>query len=297
MAWTGSVVRCGVLVAVLVPAAASALEPAGGGPLPIVPPGTPVGDTTAARWNRLLLAAVPRIASGDTGSIPATVRERLGQWPLVLLATVRKVDGADGRPSHRLDEVGAGYAAAVGGRFEVVDTENPPPAANVDFLGRQVLSQNGRALVGLHRVGGSETVLVFDAESFLVRDGHHGDFLMRHFVWVDPASGECSMCVWLLVKRPDGGLAVVDEPPRWLAGGTREDRAIHVDGNEFLLGIPTRRAFALLDMPPGLPLAWSPALRGLAAEPACPPATVHALATELDRCLQPLRAGPHPAVR
>jgi len=295
MPGNGSVVLSGVLLAALLPAVASAVEqpaaPPAVQPLPTVPPGTPVGDRAAARWNRLLLAAVPRIAAGDTGSIPSAVRDRLGQCPLVLLATVRRVAGADGSPSHRLEEVGAGYAAAVGGRFEVIDTENPPPAANVDFIGRQVLAQNGRALVGLQRVGGSETVLVFDAESLLFREGRHGDFLMRHFVWVDPASGECSMCVWLLVKRSDGGLAVVEEPPRWLAAGTREDRAIHVDGNEFLLGIPTRRAFALLDLPPGRPLAWSPALRGLAVEPICPPATVRSLAAELDHRLQPLRDG------
>ena len=51
-------------------------------------------------------------------------------------------------------------------------------------------------------------------------------------------------------RRADGGLDVVDVPPRWIPPGTREDRAIHVDAGEFALGLPTKRAFALVDMLP-----------------------------------------------
>ena len=261
-------------------------------PLPLVPPGTPVGDAAAARWNRVVLSAVPRIAAGDTGAVPQWIRDRMPGFTLVVLATVRSAAGADGRQRHDLLEIGAGYAVPVAGRLTVVDTEAPPADAGVDFLGRQILSQNGKALTGLARVGGTDTVQVFDAESLLLRDGRHEDFLMRHFVWADPATGQCSTCVWLLARREDGSLAVVDEPPRWVPAGTREDRGIHVDQNEFLLGVPTKRAFALLDLPPGRRLAWSPALRSQAAAATCPPETVTALAAELDRSLQALRTQP-----
>lgn len=263
--------------------------PAAPGPLPVVPAGTRVGDRDATRWNRLILAAAPRIAAGDTTAVAQGVRDRLGQFTLVVLATVRPVAGPDGGPRHRIDELGVGYAVPVAGALTVVDTENPPAAAGIDFLGRQILSQNGKALDGLRAAGVSETVQVFDAESLLVRDGRHADFLTRHFVWVDPASGDCSACVWLLARRADGSLAVADDPPRWIAPGTREDRAIHVDAGEFLLGVPTKRAFALVDLPPGQPLAWSPALRTAAAERRYDAAAVRGLAMEIDRSLAPLR--------
>ncbi|MFM8893381.1 MAG: hypothetical protein ACKOTB_17510 [Planctomycetia bacterium] len=271
-------------------AAQMAAPPGANRPLAIVPPGTPVGDPTALRWNRVVLMAVPRIAAGNTEAVPQWVRDRMPGFTLVVLATVRPAARADGRPRHDLLEIGAGYAVSVAGRLTVVDTEAPPADAGVDFLGRQILSQNGKALTGLSRVGGSDTVQVFDAESLLFRDGHHEDFLMRHFVWADPATGQCSACVWLLAKREDGGLAVVDEPPRWVPAGTREDRGIHVDENEFLLGVPTKRAFALVDLPPGRRLEWTPALKALAATATCPPETVTALAAELDRSLESLRA-------
>jgi hypothetical protein len=269
---------------------AAGQPPAATRPLPLVPAGTPVGDRDAARWNRLILAAAPRIAAGDTTAVAQAVRDRLGQFTLVVLATVRPIAGPDGGPRHRIDEVGVGYAVPVAGVLTVVDTDNPPAAAGIDFLGRQILAQNGKGLEGLRAAGESETVQVFDAESLLVRDGRHADFLTRHFVWVDPASGDCSACVWLLARRTDGSLAVADDPPRWIAPGTREDRVIHVDADEFLLGVPTKRAFALVDLPPGQPLAWSPALRAAAAERRYDPAAVRGLAIEVDRSLGPLRA-------
>jgi hypothetical protein len=141
-------------------------------------------------------------------------------------------------------------------------------------------------------VGGSDTIQIFDAESILFRNGKHRDFVMRHFVWADPGSGACSFCVWLLEARPDGTLQAAEDPPRWVPSGTREDRAMHVDASEFLLGIPTRRAFALLDMPPGRQLQWSPALKEAAASRTWPPAAVQTLAAEINRGLQPLRARP-----
>lgn len=289
----GRLIRNACLLAALLPGAGVATRAQGPElrqPLPAVPPGTPVADPAAPRWNRLVLAAVPRIATGDTESVPQMVRENLPRFTLVVMATVRPA--AAGGPRQELAELGAGYALPVAGRLTVVDTEAPPPEAGIDFLGRQVLAQNGRALAGLTTVGASDTIRVFDAESILVAQGRHRDYVMRHFVWVEPTSGHCSACVWLLGRRADGGLDVVDVPPRWIPPGTREDRAIHVDAGEFALGLPTKRAFALVDMPPGPALAWSPTLRAAAAAPACTPEVLRTLAIELDRGLDSLRQPP-----
>ena len=264
-------------------------EPVAAQPIAIVPPGTPVDLPDALRWNRLILLASPRIASGDVDTLPAAVRTQLPKFTLVLMATVRAVASPEGL-RYELAELGAGYALPLDGRLTVVDTENPPPRLELDFIGRQMLSQNGRTLVGLQTVGGAGTMQIFDADTILFRDGRHGDYSMRHFVWVEPVSGECSACVWLLTKRPDGSLVAVDEQPRWLSPGTREDRAIHVDASEYVLGIPTMRAFALLDMPPGQPFPWSPALREVAARRTYPPETVRSLAVELNHGLETLRA-------
>ena len=293
MAASAAVLRRGLVVLMLAALGGPGVVGAAAPPLAVVPPGTPVAPAAADRWNRLVLAAAPRIAAGDTTAVAESVQERLAQFALVVMATVRPVAGPDGVTRHTLAEVGAGYAVPVAGRLTVVDTNDPPPEAGIDFLGRQILAQNGKGLEGLRCVGASETVQVFDADSLLVRDGRHVDFLTRHFVWVEPVSGVCSACAWLLEPRPDGSLAVVEDPPRWIAPGTHEDRAIHVDADEFLLGLPTKRAFALVDLPPGQPLRWSPELRAVAAERSYEPETVRSLAVEIDRSLAPLRSQPH----
>lgn len=296
MAASAAVLRRGVLVVALAVVGGPGTgmsRAAAVPPLLIVPPGTPVDAAAADRWNRLILAAAPRIAAGDTTAVPEWIRERLTRFELVVMATVRPIVGSDGVPRHTLHEVGAGYAVPVAGRLTVVDTDNPPPEAEIDFLGRRILAQNGKALGGLRCVGGSETVQVFDVDSLLVRDGRHADFLTRHFVWVEPVTGVCSACAWLLEQRADGRLAVTEDPPRWIAPGTREDRSIHVDADEFLLGLPTERSFALVDLPPGRPLEWSPELRAVAAEPRYDPATVRTLAVEIGRSLVPLQARPN----
>jgi hypothetical protein len=279
-----------VLMLPLQPPAAGAAEPAAAcQPLQLVPPGTSVHNPAGSRWNRVVLLAAPRIASGDAESVSHAIRQRVSQFTLALLATVRQTAGATGERRHELAELGVGYAVPVDGRLTVVAADDPPANAGIDFIGRQILAENGRSLAGLTCVGSSGTVRVFDAEAILFRSGTHQDFLMRHFVWVEPVSGQCSACVWLLSRNAAGGLMVVEEPIRWLVPGTREDRAIHVDSSEFLLGIPTKRSFALVDMPPGQPLAWSSGLRDVAAEKHYSPQGLQSLTVALDRGLQTLR--------
>ncbi len=275
------------------PPAASAADPdpaATCRPLKVVPPDTSVDNPDGSRWNRVVLLAAPRIASGDTEAVSQVIRQRVSQFTLALLATVRKTTGPAGGTRHELAELGVGYAVPMDGRLTIVATDNPPPSAGIDFLGRQILAENGRTLANLTCVGTSDTAQVFDAEAILFRRGTHLDFLMRHFVWVEPVSGQCSACVWLLTRRADGSLVVVEEPIHWISPGTREDRAVHVDSSEFLFGIPTKRSLALVDIPPGQALEWSPGLRAIAAEKHYPLQALQTLAVALDHSLQTLRA-------
>ena len=258
-------------------------------PLQIVPPGTAVHNPTGSRWNRVVLLAAPRIGSGDTESVSQAIRQRVSHFTLALLATVRQTAGPGDERRHELVELGVGYAVPVDGRLTVVAADDPPENAGIDFIGRHILAENGRSLAGLTCIGSSGTVRVFDAEAILWRSGSHQDFLMRHFVWVEPASGQCSACVWLLSRDAAGGLMVVEEPIRWLAPDTREDRLIHVDASEFLLGIPTKRSFALVNLPPGQPLGWTAGLRDVAAENHYSVQGLQSLAVALDRGLQSLR--------
>ena len=141
-------------------------EPVAPRTLGIVPPGTPVDLPDAPRWNRLILLASPRIATGDVDRVPAAVRTQLPRFTLVLMATVRAVASPEG-PRHELAELGCGYALPLDGTLTVVDTENPPAKLGLDFIGRQMLSQNGKTLEGIRTVGGVGAMQIFDADTIL----------------------------------------------------------------------------------------------------------------------------------
>lgn len=257
--------------------------------LPRVQAGVAVANPDAPRWNRVLYQAVSRITQGDASSVPATIRSRVPLFTLVLLATATNTSVAGAPPVYRLAEVGAGYAVPLGGQLTVVSTDNPPSAAGIDSLGRQVLAGNGRKLDEARRVGASDTMQVVDIDTLFLMGRRHAPLVMRHFIWVDPGSGRCSCCVWLLEKRQAGGLAPTGHPPRWLEAGTRDDRAIHVDSGKFFLGMPTKDAFALTSLPPGIDLAWSVELRQAAALPGYGLRDLQRLSLAIADALEPLR--------
>ena len=260
--------------------------------LPLVPPGTVAVAPTATRFNRVVYLAVSRIASGDADAVPTLIRNRVPLFTLTLLATVDHVQAGSGPPRYRLAEVAAGYAVPLDGRLTVIDPSGPPAAAGIDLVGRQVLAANGRHLADLRQLGVNDTMQVIDVDALFHRGGRHTPVVMRHFVWVEPTTGQSGCCVWLLTRLADGRYQPTADPPRWLREGTSDDRAIHVDASQFFLGMPTREAFALTDLPPGTDLAWSADLRQVATAARYPDADLVQLATAINRALEPLRQPP-----
>ncbi|GAB5402131.1 MAG: hypothetical protein Aurels2KO_03620 [Aureliella sp.] len=226
-----------------------------------LPAGTSAEPDSSDIFNRVILLARPKISSGDTDALPKSIQSAVSSFVLTIMAQVDK------QPSGKFElaTVGAGYSTPVDGVLRVV---TPDAAADVGarlgFVQRQMLSQNTTQIEAIPVVAQNKQLLVFDTPSLLLRDGKHVDFTMRHFVFVDSDNGKTATLVWLLGSEPIADASgvksyrVVDEPLRWLPPGLKESREIHVDGKEFsLLGIPTKRAFALEDLPPGRQLQWT----------------------------------------
>ncbi len=144
-------------------------------------------------------------------------------------------------------------------------------------------------------VAKTSTLLIFDTPAILFREGEHRNFAMRHFVWVDANSGQCSTLVWLLDRNADGEVGVVGEPMRWVPEGTKEDRRVHVDSSQFVLGVlPPESAFALEDLPPGASIAWTESAARLAALPAYSLESIRELAIALNEAMQRMRTASAP---
>lgn len=255
-------------------------------PLTVIEAGTPVEDPGRDRWNRIVLLATPRFSSGDTDAVSKSIRQTVSGFTWTVLATVRPV-GADAgrepdRRKHELVEVGVGYAMPVDGQLTVVAPDHLPKGVALDFLGRKILGAQQKSLADVEAVGTHPEAVVFDAPTLMLRDQDHEQLVVRHLVRLDPRSGRCATCTWLIDADADDDPQPLDDPPRLVAEGTREERAIHVDGSRFTLGFPTKQAFAVESLPPGRKLDWTTDFRTSAGRVAYPRNAVEELVEAAD---------------
>lgn len=270
-----------------------ATEPAptdSGLPLPIIEAGTLVDDPGRDRWNRVVLLATPRFASGDVDDVSEAIQETVARFTLAILATVRPAPAAEGDtgPRHELVEVGVGYCTLVHGQLTVVAPDTILDGMSLDFLAKQVLTAKQKTLRDMLCVGRHGQAVVFDAPTLMLRDDDHEDLLVRHLVRLETESGTCSTCTWLVATDDAGSRRPLEDPLRIVAGGTREERPIHVDGGRFTFGFPTRQAFAVEDLPPGRRVDWSASLRIAADMPAYSSPALERLTVELDTAVASL---------
>ncbi len=224
----------------------------------LLTPGTAVdvsGDAVSSqsRWNHVVLVAKPRLASGATNKIGETIRRAVSTLSLTILATVNRDDNG----TYRLAETGVGYSVPIRGKQTVISSQTAAElGAGLSLITRHVLSENEKRLSKVCVIARSSTLIIFDTPAIIFRGEKHRDYTIRHLCWIDPATGNGATLVWILGEDSKGRMRVVDEPMRCVAAGTIEDRGIHVDGSEFMLGIPTERAFALESLPPGVSISW-----------------------------------------
>lgn len=99
---------------------AHASDRVSGQSLPRIAAWTQVGSQNASRWNRVLLLAKPRVATGDIDQLNESIRKASTAFSLTLLASVQEYAATDGSPRYYLADVGVGYSAPIEGNQTVV---------------------------------------------------------------------------------------------------------------------------------------------------------------------------------
>ncbi len=254
--------------------------------LAIIPPGVVVGNKGAANWNRVILLATPRIASGDTTKLSESVRTAVSKLTLTILATVQRETSGDANELYRLNEVGVAYSTTINQKLTTISLDSAARlGARLDFYSRQMLSENEKQIASLKLVVRTSTLAIFDAPAIMFRDGMHKDFVTRHLIWIDPKTGKLALVIWLMSVNSNGRADVAEKTLRVVAPGTNEDRKIHVDGRSFFLGIPSERSFALEDLPPGANIAWSSDAQHMATRETYPTNELSEFAAALNQML------------
>lgn len=245
------------------------------------------------RWNQLILFAVTDLAHGDVDSVSETIRDAATKSNLVIQATISK-KVANGKPEFELADLGVGYSIDINGRQTIVTGETVGQlGGSLGFIAKQVLKKNQAAMSDVKVVAETRTLQVFDAPSIFLINGSHERCFTRHLIWIDPKTGVGAMLIWIIKKgdsnsnrqAPVSNHECLNIPMRLIRLGVVEKRGIHVDGNEFTLGIPSDMAFALVDLTPGTNIAWTAAAKQIAGKPVYNAADVAGLSSALNQAI------------
>jgi len=226
-----------------------------------IPPGTIVGADDATGFSNMLLFVKGNLAQGDVAAVGKVAKFYADLFNLVYLANVKQVDGR-----FVLEKVAIGFSTLIKERNIVVTSGTAKQfGLDLSLIGDGVLSGNEAALNDLKVVAQNPTSMVIDAPSIMLRNSKHVKMVARYFVWVSPKSGKVGTVVWLLDKKGEQ-FSFAENQINYLQTPMVEDRVMHVDGSQFILGIPTSSAFAIVSLPSSTVYKVTDALQRIGAE-------------------------------
>jgi len=235
--------------------------------LPRIPPGTIIGDGPPSGWSHLVLFATPGLGAGDFKDIPKVVLDYAKWLKFTLLANVRKQKKA-GTESYYLDRVARGFAVSIKDKETIIESKHTLDA-DMGILGGRVLKDNEDILDNeVRQVVRTDTMLIFDANSYMLRGKEHQKLVNRYAIVVFPESGKLATLVWLLAPDGPGKYQAAEPALQLLPPNMQEQRLLSVQREKFkivfFVWVPEPDAFALMRIPQGQALAYTPELERLA---------------------------------
>jgi hypothetical protein len=254
--------------------------------LQLIRPGTVIGTRGPEGWTHLVLKSQPRLPEGERRRVSQTTAYYA---TLLFTATAAAVEAQEqnGVKRYRLARIGLGVGLNVRGRGDIIVSPETQQmlGADLGFAGRIVLSEFYEKLKGIRLVAVSPTAAVMDTPAFMPRGRGHAPVVLRYAFLVDPDSGRLDTLVWRIDRDDRGQYQGTVGPMEWLPPNKQVDAVLQVDTNEFTLGVPSERAFAVTAIPAGQMRFVIPA--GLRAAAGAPRLTAEA-ARQLDAGLRQL---------
>ena len=280
--WLGSILLAGACAGWLAAGAGDAVPGAPAAAalpeLAHIAPGTRVPDRPPPGWSHLVVKSVPRLASGDLGSLPDSARATATLFRTAILADVAPPGRSRGAALLR---VGVGNCLPVRGHDTVVTPASLPPlGVTLGTVDRLVLDRAEAELMKGRLVARSPTFALLSTPATLVVDGKHRAVLLRYALLVDPATGALCTAVWAIAADPRERRPVRE----WvqLPGPLVFDCRLDVAAGRLLGAVPVSWSFALTALPPGRVRPLPPALRGWPDRDPKTPAEV----TQLEQALR-----------
>lgn len=252
-----------------------------------IPPGVVIDKEAPKGWSHLILKSYSRPSSGDINQLSATADRLTRLLFTAIVADVKEEKTSNGGKRYRLAKVAVGLGTRIDGKDTVItpDTQRRL-GADLGLLARVVLRTAQEKIAEITVVARSPSMMVFDSPSFLVVEGKHKPIVLRYAVLIEEATGRLHTLVWALI-REDGKYSGPIGAIQCLPPNVTSDSVLHVDGDEFSLGQPTEKAFALTAPPKGeKEIAVSDALKPLASRARFLTATAAELESKLRDAIQ-----------
>jgi hypothetical protein len=216
----------------------------------LIEPGTVIDKEAPKGWTHLLSKSRPKLGAGDVAQVPPTVAKSADIVFSALVARVERERGGQGR--YRLARVAAGVGVNVDGK----DTIHSPDSrrklgVNLTLLGRMALDRSYAHLQEAVWVARSDTVAIFDSPGQMLLGGKHRAVVIRTAILLDEKTGQLDPLLWMIELDERGGYKGVSGGIEWMKLNVLADTILHVDANEFVLGVPTEMSFAMMRLPEG----------------------------------------------
>jgi hypothetical protein len=231
--------------------AAVATQTVGSQPrLVLLPAATRVAESPPEGWSHLVMKSIPRLASGDRDSLPATASQTAALFRSVILADVQPV-GLD--KEFILARIGIGMCVpARDGKDEdiVVSSDRLQSLSiRLSTVEQIVLDVAEGELAEARIIVRTPTFALLRTPAMLVVSGKHRKVDLYYAFCVDRTSGRLRVGVWSMWPG-----AIPQPPPPALievAPKTTFDCAVDVHAKRLLGTIPFSWSFAMRALPPG----------------------------------------------
>ena len=224
-----------------------------------VRPGLVVEVDAPKGWTHVVARSIPRLATGDLGSLPGWASRSAGLYRTVILADVGRFEGR-----YILRKVGVALCMPVAGRGDVVVRTGSLKRIGVSIstLEWSVLAAAESKMDDGRLVAATPSFALYRTPAALVgRKGEHRQVDLYYAMLVDPETGRLRGAVWALdqgARNPSAPEALVQlgPPPTF-------DCALDVEASRIAGLVPVSWSFAMIALPPGTTLAVPDPLKAM----------------------------------
>ncbi|MFO0907746.1 MAG: hypothetical protein U0794_05195 [Isosphaeraceae bacterium] len=197
-----------------------------------------------------MIKSTPRLATGDTATLPALAQRTSSLFRTVLLADVRSLRDSNGDRRYRLARIGRGLCVPSDGVDLVVTGGRASEMRErLGFLETQVLEAAEKELERGEVVGHSDRVTLYRTPGRLKLDQEQTEIGFVYAFRLEPTSGALSVLVWAI--PPVGTHPEAPSTLTLLEPGLSYRCDLDVKAERLFGTVPIRWNFAMTEMPPG----------------------------------------------